>query len=465
MELHELRYSELQQLAKQHGLRANLKADKLLKKLQELFQQEQKDDPALKATVEENTCNTVNVEKWEDSNVTKRRGKEKLPNGNQNESVHLQIFTASEKEQPSMEPSPHLEKSQSTEGSDFKRRQRKRHAEFEDSAEKDEIAGNAADDSAPVNQSTRHLSNERATGASKGTTAQSKTDKIPRLIRATGKLGLKSPAAVGKTGLNHVTPDWKKIHQANFNKMESIDLYIERKRKRFETFGNPIKQKSVNEQKDMKNLSNFFSPERQTSKNNQFLTPANQRKSARNSATVTLDEKSVFKPSVYSVTKMNVRFTDTAKDIDKQGMMKTPTRKFNPGSEVKKVRPSGPEKPIGQKQTCSNTSNPAQTTVVTPYRFSGNTTPGTKKKFDLQASLSRPLRYKPHKGKLKSWEEMKENKVAQSKTLNMSACSLKKDPKQPKLQTRENRRETFLEERKERKNNVIGARRGLVMTK
>eukprot|EP00061_Rhincodon_typus_P018162 g47219.t1 len=163
------------------------------------------------ATVEENTCNTVNVEKWEDSNVTKRRGKEKLPNGNQNESVHLQIFTASEKEQPSMEPSPHLEKSQSTEGSDFKRRQRKRHAEFEDSAEKDEIAGNAADDSAPVNQSTRHLSNERATGASKGTTAQSKTDKIPRLIRATGKLGLKSPAAVGKTGLNHVTPGKKII--------------------------------------------------------------------------------------------------------------------------------------------------------------------------------------------------------------------------------------------------------------
>ncbi|XP_048394391.1 nucleolar and spindle-associated protein 1 [Stegostoma tigrinum] len=464
MELHELRYSELQRLAKQHGLRANLKADKLLKKLQERFQQEQKDDPTLKATVEENTCNTVNVEKWEDSNVTKRRGKEKLPNGNQNESVHLQIFTASEKEQPSMEPSPHLEKSQSIEGSGVKRRQRKRHAEFEDSAEKDEIARNVADDSAPVNQSTHHLSNETATDASKGTTAQSKTGKIPRFIRATGKPGLKSPPAGGKTGLNHMTPDWKKIHQASFNKMESIDRYIERKRKRFETFGNPVKQKSENEPKDMKNMANFSSPERQTSKNNQFLTPANQRQSTRNSATVTLDEKSVFKPSVYSVTKMNVRFTDVAKDIDKPGM-KTPTRKFNPGSEVKKIRPSGPEKPVGQKQTCSNTNNPAQTTVVTPYQFSGNTTPGTKKKFDLQASLSRPLRYKPHKGKLKSWEEMKENKMTQSKTLHMSAWSHKKDPKQPKLQTRENRRETFLEERKERKNNVIGARRGLVMMK
>ncbi|XP_072425494.1 nucleolar and spindle-associated protein 1 isoform X1 [Chiloscyllium punctatum] len=455
MELHDLRYSELQRLAKQHGLRANLKADKLLKNLQEFFQ-EQKDGPALKAAIEENMGNTVNVEKWEDSNVTKRRGKERLPNDNQNESLNSQIFTASENEQPSMEPSPHLEKCQSTEGSDLKRRQKKRHVEFEDSIEKDEITGNAADESAPVAQCSLHVSNEKVTDTSKGTgtTTQSKTGKIPRLIRTTGKSGLKSPPAVGKTALNHVTPDWKKIHQAHFKKMESIDLYIERKKKRFENFGNSIKQQSVNEPKNMMNTPKFFSPVHQTSKNDQFSTPANQRKSPRSSAAVTLNEKSAFKPSVYSVTKMNVRFTDAAKTTDKHGTMKTPIRKLNPGSEVKNVRPSGPEEPICQKQTHNNACNPAETKVVTPYRFSGITTPGTNKKFDLQASLARPLRYKPHKGKLKSWEEMKEN-----------ACSLKKDPKQPKLQTRETRREKFLEERKERKNNVIGARRGLVMAK
>ncbi|XP_041070925.1 nucleolar and spindle-associated protein 1 isoform X1 [Carcharodon carcharias] len=462
MELEGLKYSELQRLAKQHGLKANLKADKLLKGLQEHFQQELKGDAVLKTPEEENKCNTVDVEKWEDSNVTKRRGKGRLSNeskeelnGSQNESVHLQAVTASDNEQPSMELSPHLEMCQNTDGSDSKRRQRKHGA-----VSGAESTGSVADGSATVTQCA-HLSPERAANTSKGTTARSKTGKIPRFVGAAGKAGFKTSIIIGKTGLNHVTPDWKKIHQASFNKMESIDLYVERKRKRIEAFGNSAKQKSVNEPKNLKSTLPFFSPVHQTLKFDRLSTPTNQRKSPRcSAAAVTLNEKSVL-PSVCSVTKTNVRFTDATKVNDKRGAMKTPTTKStytelssNPGTEVKKIKLAGSEKLRGQKQTDINASNPGQTKVVTPYRFFGSTTPGTNKKFDLKASLTRPLTYKPHKGKLKSWEEMKENRMT---------YSLRKDHKQPKLQTRENRREKFLEKRKERKNDVISARRGLAM--
>ncbi|XP_078063624.1 nucleolar and spindle-associated protein 1 isoform X2 [Mustelus asterias] len=400
MELEGLRYSQLQRLAKQHGLKANMKADKLLKNLQEYFKQEQKTDAILK------------------------------------------------------EPSPHLEKYEKTGSSDSNRRPRKRRAEFEHVTETGaESTGSVADGSATVTQCTR-CSPERATNTAKGTAARSKAGKIPRFVGSVGKPGFKSP--IGKSALTHVTPDWKKIHQANFNKMESIDLYVERKRKRIESVGNSIKRKSANESKTMKSALPFISPVHQASKINQLSTPANRRKSPRcSAAAVTMNEKSVL-PFVSSVTKMNVRFTDTAKSNDRHSAMKTPIRKSaytelpsNSGTEVKKVKPAGSE-----KQTDINTGNPDQTKVVTPYRFSGSTTPGTNKKFDLKASLSRPLSYKPHKGKLKSWEEMKENRMAHSH---------KKDPKQPKLQTRASRREVFLEERKVRKNDVISARRGLVM--
>ncbi|XP_067847248.1 nucleolar and spindle-associated protein 1 [Heptranchias perlo] len=512
-ELERLRYAELQQLAKRCGLKANLKADKLLKHLREHFQQEQKGDAALKATEGTNECSTTDVEKGEDSCVTKRRGKGRLPNkskggenGNQNESVHLQAVTTSENEQPSTESSPLSEKCQNTEGSDSKRRQRKRRAEFELSMETGaESIGSVTDGSAAVTPCT-HLPPEREASTSKGTAAQSKTvfpsGKIPRYVGAARKTVLKSPIAGGKAGLNHVTPDWKKIHQARFNKMESIDLYVERKRKRIEAFGNSIKQvkmlaenslpqkaskikipdsnmkKSMNGPQDLKSTPSLFSPAQQTAKIVRLSTPANRRKSLRSSVAAanasTLNEKSVFNPSVCSVTKMNVRFTDTTKDNEnKHSVVKTPARMSpytelpsTPGTEeVKKVKPVGPKIPEGQKEkpTDTSTTNPTQAKVVTPYRFSGSTTPGTNKKFDLKASLSRPLRYKPHKGKLKTWGEMKENNMDQSKSLDTSAYSHKKDHKQPKLQTRVSRREKFVEERKERKNHVMGARRGLVM--
>ena len=160
-----------------------------------------------------------------------------------------------------------------------------------------------------------------------------------------------------------------------------------------------------------------------------------------------------------------------------------------------------------------------------PFIFTGNastvTTPGTQKpKFDLKASLSRPLTYKPHtgtgtdfcrgemvknattntsadvcilfKGKLKPFGDAKENASANKSLVTVS--SHQKNYKQHQARTRfvlswsrpcltsthrfphtvgppwlfvcsfrEDRRAEQAKDRKQKKEGVLGARRGLVM--
>ncbi|XP_069773367.1 nucleolar and spindle-associated protein 1 [Narcine bancroftii] len=466
MDLDGLRYAELQQLAKQCGLRANLKADILCKLLQEYFQKDSKENADVQAT--EENCNTSVLEINKDTCVTKRRGKRKLLNKskegekeNQNESEHQ---TTSEIEQPSMEGLPLSENSQNREGSDSKRKQRKRHAEFEILAEtEDEKTRSVAEENAAA---TKHSSSEEATGTSKAS-------KIPHYVGATKKTGLKAPIVGGKAGLKHVTPDWKKIHEANFNKMESIDLYVERRQKRLEVFGNSIKQvkmlaenslpckifvtqtpgrnvkKSRNE--PQKNMLPLLSPVQWATQKTPLSSLASQSKLPQT-----------------SVSKINFRFSEATKSNEKnRSAMKTPARMSSytdisctfGTEEVKINKTARPMKSKDQKD--DKTMACAQTKVITPYKFSGNATPGTNKKFDLQASLSQPLRYKPHKGKLKPWVETKEVKVAQNNSQNTRSSA--QNYKQPKLQTRENRRDKFMKQRKGIKSHMMAARRGLVM--
>lgn len=40
-------------------------------------------------------------------------------------------------------------------------------------------------------------------------------------------------------------PDFKKLHEAHFNKMESIDSYVQRKTKQMETYRNSVKELKV----------------------------------------------------------------------------------------------------------------------------------------------------------------------------------------------------------------------------
>lgn len=155
------------------------------------------------------------------------------------------------------------------------------------------------------------------------------------------------------------------------------------------------------------------------------------------------------------------RFSEATQDNEhKKSLVKTPARMSL------SVISSTPQKQTGDGGKPNDVKTFSATKTPRPFVFTGNTstitTPGTQKKsnFDLKASLSRPLTYKPHTGKLKPFGEVKEN-AAGNKSL--ISDSHQKNYKQHKVQTREERRANHAEDRKQKKANMLGARRGLVM--
>nr|XP_051678025.1 nucleolar and spindle-associated protein 1 isoform X6 [Oryctolagus cuniculus] len=395
-ELDSFKYSDLQNLAKSLGLRANLKAEKLLR--------------ALKAHLKEEAG----------------REKEHQAEGQ---------TSASSRGKPEIEICGEEQAAREPAGQVTKRRRRRKTAHGNPDPQQDlsEIT---------VSESTEFQSQEEQEDQIPGTTAEAPPAPRERQGEET---------AVSSGG--SATKDFKKLHEAHFKEMESIDQYVERKRKHFKEH-NPF-----SELKQPVGKGGVATPVPLQGRPPVACTPAGQRPAGRS----TLCLKGSAKRSTLSATKMNVRFSAATKDNEhKRSLTKTPARK-SPHVTVFGSTPKG-QAVLGTPKLKTTKGNFA---VISPFKLTtiATQTPVSNKKpvFDLKASLSRPLNYEPHKGKLKPWGQSKENNSLNEHGNRVSFH--KKSYKQPRLQTREEQRKKHEQERKEKKAKVLGARRGLSVVK
>ncbi|XP_022346360.1 nucleolar and spindle-associated protein 1 isoform X6 [Enhydra lutris kenyoni] len=217
------------------------------------------------------------------------------------------------------------------------------------------------------------------------------------------------------------TPNFKKLHEAHFKEMESIDQYIERKKKNFE------EHNAFHELKQPATKGAVVTPVPLRGRLPLACTPTSQPRSQGRplgaTGRSTLCGKGSAKRSMLSATKMNVRFSAATKDNEhKRSLTKTPARK-SPHVTISGSTPKGQA-------------------VLGIYKIKTTTGNSTS-------------------GKLKPWGQSKENNSLKEHVNRVSFH--KKTYKQPPLQTREEQRKQHEQRRKEKKAKVLGARRGLIM--
>ncbi|RXM93296.1 Nucleolar and spindle-associated protein 1 [Acipenser ruthenus] len=439
MDLESLKYVELQRLAKDVGLKANMKAERLLKALKQHFQKPQQDEVSREQeehinmdTTSSTECGGLNLSLEQQTIettvfVTKRRRhgrqaaktKESYPENNREEEK-------AELQEAENESKDNVGETEQTVGQiPNKRKHCLRETVSSDSEA--EVVENS-----PIEVTAE---NEREKCAVSETEQVIEKEKR-QTIHPAGKIPRLAGLLNRKTIMKPTTPNFKKLHEAHFSKLESIDSYIQRKNKQMEAFKNSVKEvkKSLSSRS-----SSLFSPKTQEKK--RTATPSNLHRSPRTSTNKpNTSVISTFKPTILSARKINVRFSEATKDNEhKRSLVRTPSRRSQyteiaktPTGQSKRVKPNIDKPGV----TSSNSKLP----VATPFKFEGATagTPGTNKKntvFDLKASLARPLAYQPHKGIL---GELGWN-------------------------VRGERREKHFEDRKQKKDKILGARRGLAM--
>jgi len=195
-------------------------------------------------------------------------------------------------------------------------------------------------------------------------------------------------------------------HKA-FSRMESIDDYEKRKKERQQRlFGSNRKQSAA-----MSRLTKPKTPKLPPSKSSlprpNIFSPNVAKRSNSSAKTEVTVKKDGFKPSILSTSKINTNF-------DKKTSKLAPPKRVSVIFNVKENAAKTPAR-----------NNRKSRASMTPFKPGGNvsiinTPQSTKKpKFDLKASLKKPLTYVPHKGPLKDFGTSEKKASLREKSKNM----------------------------------------------
>uniref|UniRef100_A0A2K5WZ45 Nucleolar and spindle associated protein 1 n=1 Tax=Macaca fascicularis TaxID=9541 RepID=A0A2K5WZ45_MACFA len=407
-ELDSLKYSDLQNLAKSLGLRANLRADKLLK--------------ALKGHVKHEA-------RKENENQD-----ESQTSASSCDETEIQI---SNQEQAEREPTGHVTKT----------RRRRRTVRVDPDSQQNHSEIKISNPTEFQNHEKQEYQDLRATanvpsppdehqGAENAVSSGNKDSKVPSKRKKSVYTDESSkPGKNKRTAITTPTPNFKKLHEAHFKEMESIDQYIERKKKHFEERNsmNDLKQHPINK-------GGVRTPVPPRGRLSVASTPIGQRHSQGRScgpaSQSTLGLKRSLKRSAISAAKTSVRFSAATKDNEhKRSLTKTPARK-----------------------SAHVTMSGDTPKVITPFKL---TTEATQTPVSNKKPVFETLCLCPKLGKLKPWGQSKENNYLNQHVNRINFY--KKTYKQPHLQTKEEQRKKREQERKEKKAKVLGMRRGLIL--
>ncbi|KAM6917952.1 nucleolar and spindle-associated protein 1 isoform 2-T2 [Lycodopsis pacificus] len=474
MDLDSMKYVELRSLAKELGLKANMKADKLLKAIKQHYKRENNQQE--EGQVQEADVTTVQ----EDESVTQDGAQENKDSSGNEDVFSRAVFvntrrgkrngtkrkicdTAAVTESDARSPPSATEGDTEVAASSPPRGAKKRKVSSTKDSDKSEAEPPQEPPATGIEQQQPPPDIQDEAPVQSDTEKVTRDCKIPRFHGRQQK---------NKPLLNPVTPNFKKLHEAQFNKMESIDTYVQRKTKQMETSRSSTKKlKSLSAKTKPQQVEGKTQVKANQSRASMFSPVSVTKRPAEDRLTLPSaikappnkpagKEAAPFRPSVISTRRINVRFSEaTLNNKNNRSSVKTPARK------TLCVTSSTPQKQPadgGKPRNANISTFPAPGAFVFIGNTSTSTTPRTQNKsgFDLKASLSRALTYKPHSGKLKPFADNQENAAANKSLIGNSHQN---NYKQPKVQTRGDRRAKQAEDRKQKKASMLGARRGLVM--
>nr|XP_026692451.1 nucleolar and spindle-associated protein 1-like isoform X3 [Ciona intestinalis] len=413
--LHELKRSALQKLAKQYGVKANIKNQKIIEQLTAIFSSGKENLSPINRSNGEIQSDTT------DDSMSDQMSFRTPENKSENDISGCQLLDSikpiwDDLSDENMDSSVEEEKKENTTPISTEVQENKNHV-------------------TPKVSNVEHHKIQSSSTTKKEKTVTIQSVSMTQKVTSVGKTASSIPKfAVAGLTVTNSSKKWSKVHEKRFDQMESIDDYQRRKKERADRLLGTGDKKRTLERLAQPKLKTPVSKRKQT-----LFSPANVSKPKRATRTaVHIVKPSTFKPSSVSINQINTNFSKTSRLV-------TP----------KKVNVTFGKTPKSSRKVSKDTTlkTPTSKPSLTPMRKSCATPQSARKSgFNLVESLKKPLTWKPHKGPLKKFSDSTTKPTFETRV---------KNHKQVKVTTRESRRDAVRSGRKSAKDAALMKRRGI----